>query len=278
MAMSVQGFGMGQGQGESFVKLAQGAGGGSFLFVGEGIEHFVETLGRAFICDLWPRRTPCGQCEVCKAQEAIRSASFFVSDEFPLSIDTVRAARETLRLKPVLGERRAVFFRHFETASKDAQNALLKVIEEPPPHTLLLLTSRVLEGVLPTLRSRLHILELHGNGQARSVSLDNGLTFEALVGLELPQRFNKVQEFLKSLQGNDDELLIRREVELLISQWLTELRVRLIRLYADPATKRAEAVKTLALIERLRDIFVQVRRDSATSEKLLLESFVALLP
>jgi len=58
---------------------------------------------------------------------------------------------------------RVVVLLNFETASIPAQNAMLKLIEEPPANTLLLLPVAQIQHILPTIRSRCQLLEQSEN-------------------------------------------------------------------------------------------------------------------
>ena len=79
-----------------------------------------------------------------------------------IAIETVRELREFLRLS-VPGSaavKRVIVIDNADTMSGEAQNALLKILEEPPVGTILLLTSTVPDHLLSTVRSRLQTLTL----------------------------------------------------------------------------------------------------------------------
>lgn len=80
------------------------------------------------------------------------------------SVEDARALSDTVFRAPVAGERKAVIVRAGRLFSP-AQNALLKVFEEPPEHTTLILAVPSLGQILPTLRSRLIELKLSGEAQ-----------------------------------------------------------------------------------------------------------------
>ncbi len=71
-----------------------------------------------------------------------------------IRIADVRDVIAKLGLAPVEGERRVVIFREAELMTDEAQNALLKSLEEPPTHTLFVLTTDRPQRLLPTIRSR----------------------------------------------------------------------------------------------------------------------------
>jgi DNA polymerase-3 subunit delta' len=66
----------------------------------------------------------------------------------------VRALQHALRLRSSEGGRRAAVIADAEWLNQEAQNALLRLLEEPPPGTLLVLVARSSAGLLATVRSR----------------------------------------------------------------------------------------------------------------------------
>jgi DNA polymerase-3 subunit delta' len=79
-----------------------------------------------------------------------------------LSIDSVRAVIHFLSLKPAGSNAisRVVVIEQAQTLTNQAQNALLKTIEEPPEGTILILTAPSELGLLPTIRSRVQCLSI----------------------------------------------------------------------------------------------------------------------
>ncbi len=71
-----------------------------------------------------------------------------------IGIADVRAVTSQLAYAPVEGRQRVIIFREAELMNEQAQNALLKSLEEPPDHTLIILTTNRPEALLSTVRSR----------------------------------------------------------------------------------------------------------------------------
>jgi hypothetical protein len=69
-------------------------------------------------------------------------------------IGQIRALQSALRLRVAEGERRVAVVADAEWLNQEAQNALLRLLEEPPPGTLLVLVARSSAGLLATVRSR----------------------------------------------------------------------------------------------------------------------------
>lgn len=82
---------------------------------------------------------------------------------------SIRLLQRVLAVRPFQGERRAVVLSHAERlvvqeASQEAANALLKMLEEPPAGTYLVVTTSDAQALLPTVRSRLVPLRVQGVG------------------------------------------------------------------------------------------------------------------
>jgi DNA polymerase-3 subunit delta' len=75
-------------------------------------------------------------------------------DDTRVRIAQIRAAQQALYLRAVEGGRRAVVIADAEWLNLEAQNALLRTLEEPPPGTTFLLVTASPSGLAPTVRSR----------------------------------------------------------------------------------------------------------------------------
>jgi hypothetical protein len=73
----------------------------------------------------------------------------------PIPIDVIRQLRRMVAERPYAGDSRVVLVTCAERLTPVAQNALLRLVEEPPPHVRFLFTAAQAAALLPTLRSRL---------------------------------------------------------------------------------------------------------------------------
>ena len=71
-------------------------------------------------------------------------------------IDSVRNLDETCRYIPILGNNRVYILDEIHRQTKDAQNALLKLLEDPPSHVFFILCTTEPEQLLPTILGRCH--------------------------------------------------------------------------------------------------------------------------
>ncbi|MCG2726111.1 MAG: DNA polymerase III subunit delta' [Elusimicrobia bacterium] len=116
---------------------------------------------------------PCDNCQSCKQIEVgahpdvrIIDSSFqgFLLDEDikkqkKLKIDTVREFSKYAYKRPLLSEHKVFIVNDADTLTTEAQNAMLKLLEEPPKNTFFILISSQKNTFLPTVLSRCHIME-----------------------------------------------------------------------------------------------------------------------
>ena len=113
---------------------------------------------------------PCLTCPTCRRIENIAHADLtIVQSERPgevLKVDQVRGLTRSLALSPYESKYRIALLLRFEEAHPSAANALLKTLEEPSRHVVLILTADSVENLLPTVVSRCEVMRF------RPVALD----------------------------------------------------------------------------------------------------------
>ncbi|MBI4089097.1 MAG: hypothetical protein HY424_00115 [Candidatus Levybacteria bacterium] len=82
------------------------------------------------------------------------------SFEKAIGIEDVRNIQKKIFLKPFRGKVKAVILETYENITQEAQNALLKVLEEPPANTIIIISASKKEFLLPTIISRCKVIEL----------------------------------------------------------------------------------------------------------------------
>jgi len=126
-----------------------------------GLEHIGKStlarmLAQALNCT--GQSAPCGR-EACRACKLIAAGKhpdlhLIAPEGNTLKIDQVRALQHDLALAPVEGRFRVAILEGMDKATAEASNALLKTLEEPPPHVVLVLIAPEAEALLPTIVSR----------------------------------------------------------------------------------------------------------------------------
>lgn len=87
----------------------------------------------------------------------VHKADQILIAENPLSISTVRQTQRKIALSPFLSKKQVVIIYSADNASIEAQNALLKTLEEPSSTSILILIARNIINILPTIISRVEV-------------------------------------------------------------------------------------------------------------------------
>lgn len=138
--------------------LAQNRLAHAFIFSGTrgcGKTTTARILARAVNC-LNPKNfEPCNECEVCKEITDGRSLDVIEIDGASnRGIEEIRNLRESVRYAPTRGKRKVYIIDEVHMLTKEAFNALLKTLEEPPPHVLFIFATTELHKVPATILSR----------------------------------------------------------------------------------------------------------------------------
>ena len=98
---------------------------------------------------------PCNECKNCKAINEGRFSDLIEIDAASnRSIDEIRSLKEKINYQPVEGLKKVYIIDEAHMLTKEAFNALLKTLEEPPAHVIFILATTELEKILPTIISR----------------------------------------------------------------------------------------------------------------------------
>jgi DNA polymerase-3 subunit delta' len=132
---------------------------------GVGKERFASALAAALFCTgRGERLEACGQCPECQLSRAGTHPDLHwvrpLEDKKSVGVDQVREVCEQLAMTSMRRGYRVAILAPAERMTPQAQNALLKTLEEPAPRTLLVLVTARPSALLPTLRSRCQRIEI----------------------------------------------------------------------------------------------------------------------
>jgi DNA polymerase III subunit gamma/tau len=132
----------------------------AYLFSGPrgcGKTSSARILARSLNCEQGPTPTPCGVCDSCVALAPMGPGSLDVVEIDAAShglVDDARDLRERAYFAPVSSRFKVYIIDEAHMITTAAFNALLKVVEEPPPHVKFIFATTEPDKVLATIRSR----------------------------------------------------------------------------------------------------------------------------
>nr|WP_306482622.1 DNA polymerase III subunit gamma and tau [Corynebacterium riegelii] len=134
----------------------------AYLFSGPrgcGKTSSARILARSLNCVHGPTSTPCGQCPSCVALAPGGSGNLDVMELDAAShggVEDMRDLRERALFAPAESRYRVFIIDEAHMVSAAGNNALLKIVEEPPEHLIFIFATTEPEKILPTIRSRTH--------------------------------------------------------------------------------------------------------------------------
>jgi DNA polymerase-3 subunit gamma/tau len=163
----------------------------AYLFVGSrgtGKTSMAKILARSLNCERGgPTVTPCGECESCLTIAAGTSVDVIEMDAASnRSVDDVRDLRERVAYAPAGGRWKVYILDEAHMLTKEAWNAFLKTLEEPPPNTVFVLATTESHKVMATIADRCQRFDfqrpsleqisevLNRVAAAESITLDDG--------------------------------------------------------------------------------------------------------
>jgi DNA polymerase-3 subunit gamma/tau len=170
----------------------------AYLFSGPrgiGKTTMARLLAKAVNCRNPKDLNPCNQCDICEEITNGRCIDVFEIDGASTrGIEEIRNLRETVRYAPTKCQYKVYIIDEVHMLTKEAFNALLKTLEEPPTHVLFIFATTEVQKVPPTILSRCHRFDF------RRIAID-----------EIINRLKYIAEQEKIDIDNDSLLLIAKK-------------------------------------------------------------------
>ena len=164
----------------------------AILIVGDSAakaKQLADFLAQAIVCG--KSEAPCGMCDNCRAAESNNHPDITVTapedNKKSIAVDQVRELRKEAFIRPHKAEKRVFIIDKADTMNASSQNALLKVLEEPPETVMFVLIAENKAAFLDTVISRCVVLNVTANDDTKADE----------------KAFAAAEEFLKYLMDND---------------------------------------------------------------------------
>lgn len=130
----------------------------SYIFFGtEGIgkKLFALEFAKMILCEN-QKNSPCEKCKSCIEFDSNNNPDFFFiePDGNSIKIDQIRNMQKGILEKPIISSKKVYIINNAETMTKEAQNCLLKTLEEPQEYVVIILIVSDENSMLPTIKSR----------------------------------------------------------------------------------------------------------------------------
>ena len=198
----------------------------SYIFsgiAGIGKFMFAKEFAKAILCTEKGER-PCNNCKSCESFESLNNPDVIIIDEKENSIKTeqIKELTNNVLEKPIQSNRKIYIINNSENMTKEAQNSLLKTLEEPPQYITIILITNNENLLLNTIKSRcikipfnkLSDDEIKKYFQNNLEIIDNnminafgGSIEKALILKDKKDIFAKIEEIFKNIE-NMNELQI----------------------------------------------------------------------
>lgn len=165
----------------------------SHSYIFSGTEHlaFARQFAKMILCK--QEHTGCDSCSSCVKVNSDNHPDLMVVEPDGASIKNaqIEALQEFMVIKPFESEKKIAIVHLSHLMTESAQNRLLKVLEEPPAHAVLIFLTKHMEGLLETVKSRCQIVGFNGEMDVES----SDAAYETLL--------NQAADFVLSLENRD---------------------------------------------------------------------------
>jgi DNA polymerase III subunit gamma/tau len=254
----------------------------AYLFSGHrgtGKTTAARILAKCLNCQRGPTATPCNECANCVAISAGSSLDVIEIDAASnRGIDEIRELRERVKLVPVEGRYKVYIIDEAHMLTVEAANALLKTLEEPPAHAVLVLVTTEPHRLPTTITSRTQRFDFKRIpldaivGRLRAIAASEGFTIDdealSLIGRSADGALRDAESLLDQLAAFSDGPITRTDVRAVLGI----IEEEAVKEMAD-AVIAGEAARCLELVSRIID----EGRDVRQILRSLIEHFRDLL-
>lgn len=175
--------------------------------------------------------------------------------EKAMGIEDVRSIQKSILLKPFRGKTKAIAIEAYENITTEAQNALLKILEEPPVNTIITISASTKELMLPTILSRCKIIEL--KEEEKPTTSENIMKFNGILNIILKGNIGDKLKIAQDIAKDAEET----------SAWLEKMSI----FVKNELMRDSKNFKYLNFLKELQKTY-KVIKSTNVSKRVALEN------
>jgi len=242
----------------------------AIVLEGDEAENTAIEISAACVC--FSEEKPCRQCLACKKALSLSHADIHISRGTGASksipVDEIRFIRDDAYIKPNEADRKVYILLGAENMNESAQNALLKVLEEPVQDILFILVCEKAQMLLPTIISRCVVYDLGNDEEIKTDEKTEIICEEIIEALTSKTEMDLVSLSAKLISDKDLFLNVLKNLEYIFYRTCISLSCSKM---LEGASEKLCNVLTFMRASKLYDITVQ------TKEKIYKNANHALL-
>ena len=246
----------------------------SYMFIGtEGIgkKEFAKEFANGILCT--GEIKPCGKCKSCLEFQSNNHPDFYyigLGEENSIKIEVIRQLQKKIGELPIVSNRKVYIIDDFEYVTKEAQNCLLKTIEEPPEFVTIILITANESRILNTIKSRCLKISfnnieddllkkfLEENYYIKNISKNklksyNGSIGKALQMQEKEEIYTKVEKVFENIDSYNI-ISAKNNLEVLYKEkdYITEILDYINVVFLNKATNNAKYIDYIEKVEETK--------------------------
>lgn len=192
---------------------------------------------------------------------------YTLESEKSIGIEEIRSLQKKLFLKPIKSPSKAIAINDAQTLTIESQNALLKVLEEPPRNTIIILNASNENALLPTILSRCKIIKL--KNKPRILEEKEEKEILELLSLLSSQKTGEKLKLAENLSKTKEETILKLEKIILV------LRKNLLEEIGEVRENNRSIVQLFNCYTTLNKVYVTIKTTNVNSRLALENLFLS---